>query len=260
MGQTMYSRSLTTNAVHIWHAELDQTEHSADLIQLLSADERYQASRFRNSIHRTRFITRRAFLRHVLSQYCEVPAREITFSYSAYGKPLLRYPTSNLRFSLSHSEHLAACAVTWDREIGLDIEKVRTIPDISDIARMFFSAHEREGLARLPANMRNLAFLNFWTRKEAYLKAVGKGLSVPLTRLDVASLPQASDAVRGTRIEPSQGPLWLMRDIKIADEFISTLVVEGENWTLEVASNYGISVKVDFASAHTSARCHNMGK
>jgi 4'-phosphopantetheinyl transferase len=122
--------------------------------------------------------------------------------------------TTREKSDLLHSEDLAACAVTWDREIGLDIEKVRTIPDVSGIARIFFSAHEREGLARLPANMRNLAFLNFWTRKEAYLKAVGKGLSVPLTRFDVASLPQASDAVRGTRIEPCQGSLWLMREMK----------------------------------------------
>ena len=176
-------------------------EDSAALWQLLSRDEQERARKFRYAEHRQRYIVARASLRRLLAERLRIAPRAVEFVETKYGKPRLApvHGSADMEFNLSHSGNLALYAFTRGRAVGVDVELIREMPDADDLAERFFSVTETALLRALPLDRRSLAFLACWTRKEAFIKALGLGLSCPLDAFDVTIDPDAP--ARITRIE-----------------------------------------------------------
>jgi 4'-phosphopantetheinyl transferase len=223
--------------VHVWRASLRPGAGEQERLDaLLSAEERARAARFRFPELRTAFVAGRGVQREILSRYTGVPPREIRYRESAYGKPELdgEGAAAGIRFNASNSGDLALYAVTLRREIGVDLERLKPMPDGLDIARGFFSAPENEVFAALPAEARDLAFFRCWTRKEAYIKAVGEGLSMPLDRFDVAFAPGEPARILRTRGDPAEAARWTMEALHPGDGYVGALVVEGGGWRMRL--------------------------
>jgi 4'-phosphopantetheinyl transferase len=174
---------LDPEEVHVWSARLDAHAGLAShLAQTLSPDERSRAAGFRLDRDRLRFTLRRGVLRLLLGRYLEVEPRRLRFVYGRYGMPAL--PAGRLRFNVSESDGLALFAIS-ETAVGVDVERVADPPDLDDLARAALSPAEREGLRLRPPCERPRAFLTCWTRKEAYLKALGDGLIRAPAELDL---------------------------------------------------------------------------
>lgn len=197
---------LKTPDVEIVGVPLDAADEvSATLWHLLSDEERQRAEKFRFPKHRRRYVIARANLRRLLAERLRIAPRDVELTLNGYGKPRLAsvHGSVDLDFNLSHSEGLAVYAFTSGRAVGVDVELIRQIPDADDLAGSFFSPGEIAALRALPPDRRSLAFLACWTRKEAFIKAVGLGLSCPLDAFDVAIDPHAP--ARITRIDARIG-------------------------------------------------------
>ncbi|HMJ25431.1 MAG TPA: 4'-phosphopantetheinyl transferase superfamily protein, partial [Pyrinomonadaceae bacterium] len=193
---------LAADQIHVWRVALNQNpERISELIEVLSADECARADRFHFQKDRNQFIESRAALRLLLSQYLNVPPTGMTFSLAAHGKPGLS--NTDLRFNLSRRDGLALIAFTEGREIGIDVELVRPDLDLFEIAEVSFSDSELSTLRSLPENLQAEGFYNCWTRKEAFVKAVGEGLSFPLKQFDVSLTPGQPARLLSIRVEPS---------------------------------------------------------
>ena len=163
----------------------------APLRALLSPDEQQRAARFVFREDRRRYIVARARLRQLLGERLGAAPRALEFIYSEHGKPALapRYE-GDLRFNLSHCEDVAVYAFADAAEVGVDVEAVRRLDDADEIAMRVFSPRERVAYLRLPEGERPWGFFRCWTRKEAFVKALGSGLSHPLEDLDVSPAPE----------------------------------------------------------------------
>jgi 4'-phosphopantetheinyl transferase len=161
------------------------------LARLLSADEGERAGRFAFERDRRRYVVARARLRQLLGERLGAAPESLRFVYHAHGKPALaRCPGQrDLRFNVSHCGEVAAYAFADGREVGVDIEEVRALPDADALAMRFFSPDERAAYLSLPRQARPRGFFNCWTRKEAFVKALGAGLSQPLDAFDVSRAP-----------------------------------------------------------------------
>lgn len=204
-------------SVDLWQWELSG-DVPAEEARVLSADERARADRFVFPQHRARFIRGRARLREILGLYVGLAPEDIAFALSAYNKPSLANPLAPpLNFNLSHSGDLAVLGVSADVELGVDVEWIRPLKE--DIAGRYFSPRECAVLRALPPDHQPRAFFECWTRKEAYIKASGEGLSLPLDSFEVAfgpgeaarfvridePTPQAPDEWRLVSFEPAPG-------------------------------------------------------
>jgi len=181
-------RPLVGTAVHIWWARLDQTaEELEQLERTLADDERERAARIRLKALSARFVAVRGILRAILGRYLDVAPDHVRFRYGDSGKPALadEFAGSGLRFNLSHSHGLALYAVTHAREVGVDLERVDPRVDAAGLVGRCFSSREQAEWSSLPDRSRGLAFLNGWTRKEAWAKALGDGLARPLEQVEV---------------------------------------------------------------------------
>ena len=218
------SPSLQTGAVHVWRCALDQEDNRLERFRrTLEPDELERASRFHFEKHRRHFIVARGFLRSVVARYLKTQPEALRFVYGAYGKPGLA-SEHGLRFNLSHSNEVALLAVTLDAELGVDVEHIRADFASEDIARRFFSRAEVETFNALPKEEQVAAFFRCWTRKEAYIKAIGKGLSQALDAFDVTLAPGAAPEL--TRAEDDDVSRWLLRDIHVGEGYAGALVVE----------------------------------
>lgn len=225
---------LHPHALHVWRISLDQPTSLRDGLQhALSADERERAGRFVFAKDRERFVVARVALRDILSRYLQMAAGDIRFEYSEFGKPgLARLHQSNLQFNLSHSNGVALLALTLTRRLGIDVEFLRPVNDFEQIARRFFSANESATLFRLPAAQRPLAFLTCWTRKEAYIKAIGEGLSHPLEHFDVSLAPDQPAALLATRPDPAEAARWSLHGLAAGAGYVAALAAEGRDHQL----------------------------
>jgi 4'-phosphopantetheinyl transferase len=219
--------------VHVWLADLattPSTRHS--LWHVLEENEKARALAFRFPVHRERFVVARGTLRLILARYLdEAPAR-LRFETRSYGKPILAGHDRDLRFNVSHSEDVALYAVTEAREVGVDIERMREDLPIEEIARHSFSPAEREALLDLPMAQRRPAFFACWTRKEAYLKARGEGLSLPLDAFDVSIDVRGAAQLLDVRGAPGERHRWTLRAITLDGPYQATVAVEGHDWSL----------------------------
>jgi 4'-phosphopantetheinyl transferase len=227
--------ALDVSEVHLWQASLDG--RPADIFEsFLSADELARANRFHFAQDRTHFIVARGLLRNLLAAYLGINCAELRFSYGAKGKPFLVRDVdgqTQINFNLSHSHGRAAFAFTRGRELGVDLEYVKEEFDAESIATRFFSRSEVLALRSVPAEVRNQAFFNCWTRKEAYIKARGEGLSMPLDEFDVSLRPGEPVALLNNYREEREVKRWSMKAIPTPADFVGALVVEGHDWQLK---------------------------
>jgi 4'-phosphopantetheinyl transferase len=181
---------LTGREVQLYSVRLESSENNfGRAFSWLSPDEVERADRFRFDQHRRAFVLGRAVLRALVASYLRIAPAEASFTYGPKGKPALGGAACPLSFNVSNSGDLAAYAFTSDCEIGVDIEHSRRLVEIEGIARRFFAPEEVTELMGLSEAERHAAFFNCWTRKEAYIKAVGDGLSVPLDSFQVTLQP-----------------------------------------------------------------------
>ncbi|OGT46675.1 MAG: hypothetical protein A3F17_05135 [Gammaproteobacteria bacterium RIFCSPHIGHO2_12_FULL_41_15] len=187
MTQTEQAPLLSKHILHVWDTELTATESELLLAyQLLAPAEQQKANRFVIAIIRQRYILATAFLRRILSHYLECAPQDVCFRWGVYGKPYLADDT-NIQFNLSHSHDRALVVLTRDQEVGIDIERyVARHLDVLSLADRFFSREESCALLTLPAEDRLIAFYRLWTRKEAFIKATGQGLSFGLNNFTVS--------------------------------------------------------------------------
>lgn len=227
---------LQGNEVHVWRACLDQGIPSVqNLRRFLSEDELIRAARFHFDRDRDRFTVGRGLLRLVLSRYADIGPGDLRFRYSQYGKPSLVVGpgTKTPRFSVSHSGGLVVFAVSFGRELGIDLEWVRADFAYEQIAERFFSLRENAVLRALsPETAKRKAFFDCWTRKEAYLKARGEGLSLPLRQCEVSLAPGEPARLLANRSDPREVLRWSIRDLDPAPGFVAALAVEGCGWRL----------------------------
>jgi 4'-phosphopantetheinyl transferase len=228
--------TLTDEEVHVWRASLNWPAGCVrDFQDLLTPDELSRSERFRFQGDRQRFLVARGLLRTILSRYLRVEPSQLRFAYDDYGKPYLISPSApgTLTFNLSHAHGLLLVAVTHDRAIGIDVEYTRPpLPDVEHIAERFFSVEEKEALRALSSTARNEAFFRCWTCKEAYLKARGLGLSMPLDRFQVAVIPGQPARLLHVEGDLEEASRWSLRELVPAPGYVATLAVEGGGWRL----------------------------
>ena len=224
---------LSDAEVHIWRASLNAPATADALRALLSTDEQARADRFRFPKDRRHSIITHGLLRLLLARYLNAPPDGIRFALNQYGKPALcvaRFPATPLKFNLSHSGEFVLFAFAH-RELGIDLEWTqRTLYEPEKLAERYFSAVENETLRRLPSTQKRAGFFNAWTRKEAYIKAKGRGLSLPLEQFDVSLAPGEPAQLLATRNDPPDAVRWTMRAFTPAPEYVAALVVAGADW------------------------------
>lgn len=225
--------SLEENEVHLWQAALDG--RPADIFEsFLSPDELTRANRFHFVDDRNHFVVARGLLRNLLAAYLGFNCANLRFSYGAQGKPFLLLDNqSQINFNISHSHGRAAFAFSRGRELGIDIEYVKDDFDVELIANRFFSRAEVLSLRTVPAELRKQAFFNCWTRKEAYIKARGEGLSMPLDQFDVTLRPDEPARLLNNYREEREVSRWSMQAIAAPEGYAGALVVEGHDWKLK---------------------------
>jgi len=221
--------ALPDGAVHVWYAWLHvATAARQRLADTLSLDERARAERFHFSRHRDRYIVGRGLLRLLLSRYVGLRPQQVAFTYGAAGKPALR--DSPVHFNVSHSEDLAVYAFAPEVRLGVDIEKIRSMSDDEGIAKRFFSAAEYAEFLTLDHHERPRGFFNCWTRKEAYVKALGDGLQVPLDRFRVTMKPGEPALLVSIEDDPNRASPWSVLELTPADGYVGAVVVYGRDW------------------------------
>jgi len=179
---------LASGEVHVFCTSLDQPrERMERLVDTLSEEERHRAGRFRFKKDLDRFVAGRGILREILGWLLNVKPGELRFSYGSNGKPQLAMLPGNSfpHFNVAHSGSLAVYAISREHEVGIDIERIRLLREVEDIAAHFFSKSERAQWRSFPAAAKMEAFFNCWVRKEALLKACGKGIGERLNQVEV---------------------------------------------------------------------------
>ena len=228
--------ALGEDEVQLWRVDLEAIRADESRWQeVLSSDELTRASRFHFPADRQCFVATRALLRTILAGYLATDPKRLSFSYSKKEKPSVVLPGAgvDVTFNVSHSGGIALLAFVQQREIGVDVEQVRGDFDVEAIAGRFFSAREQEQLAALPNEEKFDAFFRCWTRKEAYIKATGDGLSLPLHQFDVSVAPENGDALLSTRPDNSEAALWSLREIPAGPGYVAALCVRGREWHLK---------------------------
>jgi 4'-phosphopantetheinyl transferase len=227
---------LPENEVHLWRIDLASVASSEERWkEFLTEEERSRAARFHFSRDRQHFTATRALLRIVLAGYANSNPAKLQLEYASNGKPSFRRSATqdSVEFNVSHSGEIAMLAFTRGRALGVDVEYLRDNFDHEAIARRFFSEHEQHQLATLPQAERYQAFFRCWTRKEAYIKAEGVGLSLPLHQFDVSLRPGETNALLATRPDGSEATKWSLQEIPAAEGYVAALCVRGHGWNLK---------------------------
>src|SRR5260221_9955974 len=222
--------ALGREEVHVWRASLEQPGPGIRALeQLLASDEQARAEQFRFQKDRLHYIIARGTLRSILGRYLGKDPRTLRFSYSTFGKPaLVQNPDSNvLFFNVTHSLGLALYAMTRDYTIGIDIEYLDTRVSYEQIAAHFFSPLEVSMLRAVPKELQHIAFFACWTRKEAYIKARGMGLSLDLKDFDVSLAPGEPITLLNSREEGLDITRWSLYDLSPGAGYKAALAVEG---------------------------------
>lgn len=213
---------LHPHQAHVWRVSLSSISPDESA---LSEDERQRASRFHFDADRDRYVAAHASLRGVLSRYLQCEPRELKFSANEFGKPFLS--NHEIEFNLSHSGEFALVGIAHKCKVGVDVELIREDLELEDLARRYFSLREVSELMALKDEQRVIGFFNCWTRKEAYIKAQGLGLSLPLDSFDV-SLGEPA-LLHATRPDAKVASRWSLRSLDVESNYAAALAVEGNN-------------------------------
>ncbi len=229
------SFQLASGEVHSWCASLGvPRETSARLYATLTPEERTRSARFRFERDQQRFIVARGVLRDLLGRYLQARPSQISFVYNAFGKPDLSPEFANrLKFNLSHSAGFALIAIATASNVGVDLEYIQAQSDYADIARRFFSAAEVDYLNALPNHLYAETFFSCWTKKEAYVKACGEGLAIPLNSFSVPLTTDPAHApadlyVASKGVVPARR--WSLFTLRPAPGYAGALAIEGTGW------------------------------
>jgi 4'-phosphopantetheinyl transferase len=201
---------------HVWRLDLRRAGADVEnLERLLTPAESERAAAFRFARDRDRFVVARALRRITLARYLDAPPDALAFATGPHGKPGLIGPgdAASLQFNLAHADDLALLVVARGRPVGVDLERVRDDVPIMTLAEQFFAPDEIATLRRLPAGERRIAFFACWTRKEAFLKARGDGLSRPLDRFAVSLARDEPAAIRRVDWDGDELARWLLLDL-----------------------------------------------
>ena len=231
-GSSSIECKILLGEVHVWLIPLDTPGESEPVAyHMLSADEMARADRFRFERDRKRFTMARAAMRAILARYVGTDPRRVAFDCGEHGKPeLVTVPNaSELKFNFSHSSGLALLGVTRRVPLGIDIEAVRGDFAAEEIAHSFFSADEVRRLLELPEGQRTEAFFCCWTMKEAYVKALGQGLAIPLDSFSVAFQLNNPAALLRAETDANGVNRWTFYDIRVHPAYKAALVVEGKD-------------------------------
>ncbi len=221
---------LAEDEVHIWCAYLERSPlEIIEFESILSEAEKTKANRFHFQRDRNHFIAARAILRNILSSYLHIPGETINFVYGKHGKPALSHPLEHIKFNISHSKSLALYAISSHREVGIDIEFMRPMPDADKLAKRFFSPREYEIIKSLEKDQKQQAFFNAWTRKEAFIKAIGKGLACHLNTVEVSLMPGEPAALLNI---PDNHNNWSVFELTPHSNYVGALVAAGNNLRL----------------------------
>jgi len=219
---------LRPDQVDVWRISLDFSVTSVKLLEsILSADESRRAARFRFPSARDRYIAAHGCLRVILARYLNCEPAQLRFSSNQYGKPALQ--DLKLEFNLSHSGVFALIAATQGHKVGVDVERVRSDLEFERIASRFFSQNEISELMVVPPDQRQIAFFNCWTRKEAYIKAQGLGLSLPLESFDVSLTPNEPAILNATRPDSDEAARWMLFSMEVDPCYAAAVAVKGKN-------------------------------
>lgn len=224
------SQPLADSDIHVWCVSLNVSPQDLSYYRsILSKDEVERAMRFVFEKDRNHYITGRGLLRSILGSYLRTDPTQIGFVYGQYGKPALKtgqdYKT--LEFNLSHSKDLVVYAFTWNRQLGVDVEYVKPMPDMDDFSERYYSARETVFLNSLAGAQKESVFFKLWTSKEAFLKANGSGLTEPLNEVEVSLETWKSFVLNTVGKVKTQTERWHLEMFNPAPGYQAALVVEG---------------------------------
>lgn len=219
---------LPPGTVHLWRAALRQPPKViAQHYELLSVEEKERAAKFYFPEDRDHFINARGILRYLLSRYLQVPAAAVSFQYSTYGKPSLTAETP-LHFNVSHAGGYGLFGFTSGGSLGVDLEKTDESIEVKRLVSRFFSPDEAAEVLALPPDARPAAFFRTWTRKEAFIKAHGEGLALPLDQFAVTVPLDEPVEVRQIDWAPNQAGAWSLTSFMVQEELPGAMVVRGK--------------------------------
>lgn len=224
--------ALSEEGIHVWVSRLDVAPGvSAVFGASLSEGEQMRAKQFRFRQHQSRFIAGRGLLRAIVSRYLQVEPARVEFKYNLHGKPELTRPFdgSGIHFNLAHSEDLALLAVTKIGPVGIDVERIRVNRDARELVNWFCSPRERELFENLAAHEKQLAFFNLWTRKEAFLKATGEGITQLLSQIEVAFRPGEPARFIAVSGDSEKASRWSVHDLSPASDFAAAVAIQAKN-------------------------------
>ena len=229
-----HTASSLRDEVHLWSVSRDVCD--PDQLRLeacLCPDERARAARLHFDLERRRFIATHGIVREILAGYLGIQASEVRFEYGPFGKPALDAACARgIEFNVSHSRGMALVAVASGRRVGVDVEFLTPGASQKPIAERFFSPAEVAALRALPQGLQDDAFFACWTRKEAYVKARGEGLSIPLTGFTVSLAPDEPAALLGCDADPEEVSTWSLRDLAPAPGYRGALAVDHGRFSL----------------------------
>ena len=224
--------SLAGDEVHVWRVDVRSAyAQRDDLWRVLAKDERQKATTLLFEGDRRRFVVSRGVLRVLLGRYLCVQPGSLVFGYNPHGKPFL-VGTAGVRFSVSHSHDLVLLAFVRDRDIGVDVEFIREDLGIDEIAARHFSTREVAALRSLPNSLRKEAFFTCWTRKEAFAKAKGRGLTLPFNLFEVTLVPGEPAMLLDTNEDPLEPTKWTLRELISDPGYVAALAIEGNGLRL----------------------------
>jgi 4'-phosphopantetheinyl transferase len=222
---------LSANEVHLWTL-VPEGEDIAEYTSLLSPAEMERARRFRFPALFERFVSDHGRLRLLLAGYLEADPQSLQFVENEQGKPRISGPDCRLRFNMSHTRGLTMIALCLDAELGVDVEAIRAVEDRDEIATRHFSPMESKALLAQPVQERDAAFLRCWTRKEAYIKARGEGLSLPLDRFAVTLAGNDRAALAHCDWDEQEPHRWMLEHLQPMAGYIGALAIEQGSWSL----------------------------
>lgn len=235
-GPSSQALPLQEGEIHVWCADLNvPVETLRSLRSVLSPDEAARAERFYFDPDRNRFIATRSILRVLLSRYLGVLPQSIQFSYGEHGKPFLKEDTyTHVRFNVSHSHQKAVLAFTKVYDVGVDVEFLRPERATDELANRFFASPETCALRALPPDLRLAGFFACWTRKEAFIKAKGRGLSLSLSSFVVSLDPRDSARLISVNSDSLEGSRWHLENLEVGPDYRAAVAAESVPMKVEL--------------------------